>query len=138
MFFIVAAVTAIVGFALEGPVLNDARYIVGRGDDARVIWGGFFELITALSVIGTSVSLFPVVRKQNEGIALGYVAGRVVEGVAIIVGIMSLLTVVKLRQEFIGATGADVATLVTVGKSLVALHDWTFLSAPTLHWAPTR
>lgn len=136
MFFIVAAVTAIVGFALEGPVLNDARYIVGRGDDARVIWGGFFELITALSVIGTSVTLFPVVRKQNEGIALGYVAGRVVEGVAIIVGIMSLLTVVKLRQEFIGATGADVATLVTVGKSLVALHDWTFLFGPNLALGP--
>lgn len=132
VFFIVAAVTAIIGFALEGPVLNDPRYIVGSGDDVRVILGGFFEVILALSVIGTSVTLFPVVRRQNESIALGYVAGRVVEGIVIVVGIISLLTVVRLRQGFAGDPGADGASLVIAGKSLVALHDWTFLFGPNL------
>jgi len=67
VFFIVAAVAAIVGFALEGPVLNDPRYIVGvSGNDTRVILGGFFEVILALSVIGTSVTLFPVVKKAER------------------------------------------------------------------------
>ena len=132
VFFIVAAVAAIIGFALEGPVLNDPRYIVGSGSDARVILGGFFEVILALSVIGTSVTLFPIVKRQNEAIALGYVAGRVVEGLVIVVGIISLLTVVRLRQEFAGAAGAEAASLVNIGKSLVALHDWTFLFGPNL------
>jgi hypothetical protein len=133
VFFIVAAAAAIVGLALEGPVLNDPRYIVSAtGDDARVIAGAFFEVILAISVVGTAVTLFPIVKRQNEGIALGYVAGRVVEAVVIVIGIISLLTVVRMRQGFAGATGADATTLVTVGKTLVAIHDWTFLFGPSL------
>jgi uncharacterized protein DUF4386 len=133
VFFIVAAAAAIIGLALESPVLNDSRYIVaGSGDDPRVILGGFFEVILAISVIGTAVTLFPIIKKQNESIALAYVAGRVVEAVVIVVGIISLLSVVKLRQDFAGATDADTGSLVTVGKSLVVIHNWTFLFGPSL------
>jgi len=133
VFFIVAAVAAIIGLGLEGPVLNNPNYIVaGSGDDTRVILGAFFEVILAISVIGTAVTLFPIVRRQNEGVALGYVAGRVVEAVVIVVGIISVLTIVRLRQAFAGATGADAASLVFVDKSLVAIHDWTFLFGPSL------
>ncbi len=132
VFFIVAAVAAIVGLALEGPVLTDPRYIVGgSGSDMRVILGAFFEVILAISVIGTGVTLFPIVKRQNEGIALGYVTGRVVEGVVIVVGIISLLSVVRLRQEFAGGTGADAASLVTVAKSLVAIHDCSDPASPS-------
>lgn len=105
-FFIVAAVAAIVGLALEGPVLNDPRYIVaGSGDDSRVILGAFCEVILAISVIGTAVTLFPIVKRQSEDIALGYVCGRVVEAVVIVVGIISIPSVVRLRQGFAAATG---------------------------------
>ena len=132
VFFIVAAVTAIIGLALEGPVLNDSRYIVGgSGDDTRVVLGAFFEVLLAISVIGTAVTLFPIVRRQNESIALGYVAGRVVEAVVIVVGIMSVLSVVTLRKDFAGSTG-DAASLMVIAKSLVVIHDWTFLFGPSL------
>ena len=137
VFFIVAAVAAIIGLALEGPVLNDPRYIVAAsGDDSRVILGGFFEVILAVSVIGTAVTLFPIVKRQSEGIALGYVAGRVVEAVVIVVGIISVLSVVKLRQSFPGATGADAVSLLDIGKSLVVIHNWTFLFGPNLALGP--
>ena len=137
VFFIVAAVAAIIGLALEGPVLNDPRYIVAAsGDDTRVILGGFFEVILAISVIGTAVTLFPIVKKQSEGVALGYVAGRVVEAVVIVVGIISILSVVRLRQSFAGATGADALSLVAIGKSLVVVHNWTFLFGPNLALGP--
>ena len=133
VFFIVAAVAAIIGLALEGPVLNDSRYIVaGSGADARVILGAFFEVLLAISVIGTAVTLFPIVRRQNESIALGYVAGRVVEAVVIVVGIISVLSVVTLRKDFAGATGVDAASLMVIGKSLVVVHNWTFLFGPSL------
>ena len=133
VFFIVAAVAAIIGLALEGPVLNDSRYIVaGSGADARVILGAFFEVLLAISVIGTAVTLFPIVRRQNESIALGYVAGRVVEAVVIVVGIISVLSVVTLRKDFAGATGLDAASLMVIGKSLVVVHNWTFLFGPSL------
>jgi hypothetical protein len=134
VFFIVAAVAAIIGLALEGPVLNDSRYIVsGSGADDRVILGAFFEVILVISVIGTAVMLFPIVRRQNESIALGYVAGRVVEGVVIVVGIMSVLSVVTLKNDFAGAAGgADTPSLILAGKSLVVIHNWTFLFGPSL------
>jgi hypothetical protein len=112
------------------PVLNDPRYIVGAGADNGVLWGAFLELLLIVANIGTAVVLFPILKRQNEGLALGYVTARIVESVFIAIGILSLLAVVTLRQDFAGAAGADAATLVTVGKSLVAIHDWTFHLGP--------
>jgi Domain of unknown function (DUF4386) len=132
-FFIIAAVAALAGLALYGPVLSDPRYIVtASGGDVRVLLGAFCEVILAIAVIGTAVTLFPVVRRQNEGIALGYVAGRVVEAVVIVAGIISLLSVVTLRQDLAGAAGANGAPLVALGQALVAVHNWTFLFGPGL------
>jgi hypothetical protein len=132
-FFIIAAAAALAGLALYGPVLSDPRYIVtASGGDIRVLLGAFCEVILAVSVIGTAVTLFPVVRRQNEGIALGYVAGRVVEAVVIVTGIISLLSVVTLRQDLAGAAGANATSMVALGQALVAVHGWTFLFGPGL------
>jgi hypothetical protein len=86
------------------------------------------ELLLIIANIGTAVVLYPILKRQNEILALGYVTARIVECVFIAVGILSLLTVVALRQE--AAAGADAGSLVTVGESLVALHDWTRLLGP--------
>jgi hypothetical protein len=134
VFFIAAAVFAIVGLALYHDVLNDPAYVVrSSAADTMVMLGALNEIIVVASVIGTAVTLFPVVRRQSEGIALGYVAGRTVEGVVIAVGIMSLLTVVSLRQ---GHSAGDAASFVTTGKALVALHNWTFLFGPNIALGP--
>ncbi len=133
VFFIVAAVTAVAALALYGPVLNDANYVIAvAGNDTRIFWGAFFEVILAISAIGTAVTLFPIVKKQNESIALGYVAGRITESMIILVGAISLVSVVTLRHDFAGATGANAATLIVVAKSLVVIHNWTFLVGPSL------
>jgi hypothetical protein len=109
-------------------VVDDPRYIVGGGGaDNRVLTGAFLELLLIIANIGTAVVLYPILKRQNEILALGYVTARVMECVFIGVGILSLLTVVTLRQE---AAGADAASLVAVGESLVALHDWTFRLGP--------
>ena len=127
--FLITFVTSIPPFVYNYvPVLDDPRYIVGGGADNRVLTGAFLELILIIANIGTAVVLYPVVKRVNEILALGYVTARVVESVFIAVGLLSLLTVVTLRQE--AAPGADAASLVTVGESLVALHDWTFLLGP--------
>ena len=112
------------------PLLNDPGYIVGAGADNGVLWGALLELLLIIANIGTAVVLFPLLKRQNEGIALGFVTARVIESVFIAVGILSLLAIVTLRQDVAGAVGADAPTLVAVGKSLVALHDWTFLLGP--------
>jgi hypothetical protein len=124
--FIITIVASIPALLLYDPVLNDADYVLGAGADMRIRVGAFLEIVTALANIGTAVALFSVVRRYHEGFALSYVASRVVESTLIIVGLISLLSVMTLRQD--GA--AESASLVVAGQSLVALHDWTFLLGP--------
>lgn len=119
-------------FILYNEVLNNAAYIVGSATDTAVLWGGFLEVINAVACIGTAVVLFPVVKRQSEAAALGFVTARVIEAALIIVGVISLLTVVTLRQDLAGATGVDAASLITTGSALVAIHDWTLLLGPGL------
>jgi hypothetical protein len=125
--FIVTFVSAIGGALLYGPVLTDPGYVIGSGADARVLLGALFEVVLIIANIGTAIALFPILKRQHEGLALSYVAARLMESMLIAVGILSLITVVTLRQQ---APGADAGSLVTAAKALVAIHDWTFLLGP--------
>lgn len=127
--YLVTFITSIPALVLYGPVLNDARYILGPGADTRIFAGAFLEVLLAIAQIGTAVAIFPVVRRQNESVALGFVAARIVESTIVAVGIASLLAVVTMRRDFAGG-GTDAATLVIAGKTLVAIHKWTFLLGP--------
>ena len=128
--YLVTFITSIPALFLYSPVLHHADFIISSGSDTRVFWGALLEVVCALAGIGSAVALFPVVKRQHEGFALGFVTSRVVEAGIIITGVISLLSVVTLRQDVGGATGADKASLVIAGKSLVAIHDWTFLLGP--------
>lgn len=125
--FILTFITSIGGAFAYGPVLTDPHYITGAGADARVFLGAFLELFLIITNIGCAVWLFPLLKRQNERLALGYVAARLVECTFILVGILSVLAVVTLRQH---AGGADAGSLVTAGKSFIALKNWTFLLGP--------
>ena len=127
--FAATFVTSIAGLLLYDPVLNDADYILGDGADTRIQLGALCEILLAITNIGTAVVLWPIVRRQSETLALSYVASRVVESIIIVVGLISLLSVVTLREDFAGA-GADAGSLTVAGESLVAIHDWTFLLGP--------
>jgi Domain of unknown function (DUF4386) len=118
--------------ALYGPVKNHRDWILSSGSHTGVLVGGVLEVIVALAGIGTAVTLYPVVKRQNEGVALGFVTARVLEAAMIFTGVVSLLSLVTLRQDLGGATGANAAALVTVGASHVAVYKWTFLLSQTL------
>jgi hypothetical protein len=126
--FIVTFVVSIpAALVLYTPLLDHTNYIVGSGADTRIAFGAFLEMTLIVANIGTAVVLFPVLKRQDETLALGYVTARVMESVFIAVGLLSVLAVVTLRQD-VGATGGD--SLVIAGRSLVAVHDWTFLLGP--------
>lgn len=130
--YLVTIATSIPALALYGPVLNHPGYVVGSGADSRILWGALLEVVMALAAIGTAVTLFPVLKRQHEAVALGFVTSRVVEAGIIILGVVSLLSVVTLRQDLAGTAGGDPSSAIVAGRSLVAIHDWTFLLGPGL------
>jgi hypothetical protein len=123
--FLVTFVTSIPALALYQPVLDHPiRYIASAGHDNRIFLGALLELLLIIANIGTAVVIFPVVRRQSEELALGYVFARLVECTFILVGIVAVLGVVTLRQEVAG-TGEG-----AVAYTLAAIKDWTFLLGP--------
>jgi hypothetical protein len=113
--------------ALYAPVLGDPGFITGSTPETGVLWGAALELLVVLAIAGTGVVLFPVLRRQNEGVALGFVASRLFEAGVIAVGIISLLSIVTLRQDLGPVVGVQADALAITGRSLVAAHDWSFL-----------
>jgi len=118
--------------ALYGPVKDHRDWILSSGGHTGVLVGGVLEVIVALAGIGTAVTLYPVVKRQNEGLALGFVTSRVLEAGIIFTGVFSLLSLVTVQQNLDGAAGAQAASLVTTGASHVAVYDWTFLLGQSL------
>ena len=101
--------------------LRASNYIVGHGSNTGIIVGAILEMIVALACIGTAVALFPVVKRQNEGVALGFVGARTLEAGAILAGVACILSLVTLQQSGAGTNG-----LVT-GHVLISMYDRIFL-----------
>ncbi|MGZ4366901.1 MAG: DUF4386 domain-containing protein, partial [Gaiellaceae bacterium] len=127
LMLILTFVTSIAGVMAYGPVLSDPNYITSAGADTRVFVGAFLELMLIVTNIGCATVLYPILKRQNEGLAIAYVAARIVECTFILIGLLSVLTVVTLRQT---ATATDAGSILTIGKTLHAIHDWTFLLGP--------
>ena len=111
--------------ALYGPV-RGANYILGAGPDTGALIGALSEIIVALAGMGTAVALFPVLKRQNEGVAMGFIGSRTMEGAALFVCVGCILSVVSLRRA-----GAGPDALVT-SHALVTMYDRMFLLGGSL------
>jgi hypothetical protein len=121
--FIVTFITSIPALWLYQPVLDDpAAYISGGGHDSKIYLGVLLELLLIIANVGTAVVLYPIVRRQNEILSIGYVTARVMESVFIAAGILFVLGIVSLRHDDPSASALAV--------SFAALKDWTFLLGP--------
>jgi len=130
--YLITFAASIPALLLIGPVLNNPDYIVSAGSDGRVVLGCLLDAVNAVACVASAVAVFPVVRRQNESLALGFVTSRMFEAAVIMIGVVSLLAVVTLRQDVAGTPGADQASLVTTGQALVAVRDWTFQFGPNV------
>jgi hypothetical protein len=123
--YIITFITSIAALWFYQPVLDDpVGYIASAGHDNRILLGAVLELLLIIANIGTAVVIFPIVKRQSEDLALGYVTARVFECTFILVGIVAVLGIVTLRQQTAGVGEGSVA------YTLAAIKDWTFLLGP--------
>jgi hypothetical protein len=130
LFYLITFASSIPAVFLLRPVINDSHYILSAGADTQVVWGTVLDLVNALTAVGSAVALYPVMKRQSQSMALGFVSTRMFEAAVVAIGVIALLTVVSLRQP--GATGAEADSLVVTGNALVATYNWVFLIGPNL------
>jgi hypothetical protein len=123
--YLITFVTSIPALALYETVLrHPVSYIAGAGHDKQVLLGALLELLLIIANIGTAVVIFPILRRLSEELALGYVTARLIESTFILVGIVSMLGIITLRNQVAGPSEG------TVAYTLAAIKDWTFLLGP--------
>jgi hypothetical protein len=123
--YLITFVTSIPALALYETVLrHPVAYIAGAGHDTQVLLGALLELLLIIANIGTAVVIVPILRRQSEEGAIGYVTARLVECTFILVGILCMLGIITLRNQVAGPSEG------TVAYTLAAIKDWTFLLGP--------
>ena len=130
--YLITFAASIPAVPLLGPLLNNPSYILTGNADTQIAFGALLDVVNAIACIASAVAVFPVVRRQNESLALGFVTSRVMEAAVIMIGVVSLMAAVTLHQHVAGTPGADPAALQTTGHALVAVRDWTFNFGPNV------
>jgi hypothetical protein len=115
-----------------GGSFSQLEFIPGSLSENTVYAAVILEFLLIVTNIGTAVVLYPIVKRQHEGLALGYVGARIMESAFILVGLMSIISMVSVSQALAGATGAEATALAAQGSSLAATYDWAFLFGPGL------
>jgi hypothetical protein len=127
-------ITATVAVILSGPFigsLDTPDYLVDvAANQDQVLMGMFLQLIWAFAVVGIPVVLFPILKKYDETLALGFFSARIIEGVFSIIFIICELSLLTLSQEYVAAGGRDVAYYQASGILLRAVRDWAFEMGP--------
>ena len=126
--FITATVVSSLYYVILDPILNAPDYLVNvSANKTQVIIGVLFYLIDCAAVVAIPIMLFPIFKKHNEALALGYVSSRIIESVTLIVGHISLLSLLTLSQEYVQAAAPDASHFQALGALLLAVIDWTHL-----------
>ena len=115
-----------------GASWEDMRFVPGSGSETSLYIGAILEFGLILANVATAVVLYPIAKRYSERLALGYVTARIMESAFILIGLVSLISVVSVGDALVGATGAEAAALTAQGNSLVSTYDWAFLFGPGL------
>jgi hypothetical protein len=123
--FIIATVLGVLGRSFSQPILDAADYLISiSANENQVIIGGLLALLAAFACAGIAICLYPILRKYNEGLALGAVGLRLMEGMLYIVGVVCTLSLLTFSQEYVKAGAPDASLFQASGTSLLAVRDW--------------
>lgn len=123
--FIVATVAGLLGSGLTGSIVGAPDYLVQIAANKNlIVVGALLAFVAAAGSAGIAISLYPVLRKYNEGLALGSVGFRLIEGVFYIVGILGLFSLLSLSQEYASAGPQAASIFQVLGSLISAIRVW--------------
>ena len=121
--FLIAMVTSLLGGIWLETILSAPDYLINLSTNKiQVITGVLLELINGIAVVGIAVMMYPIFKKQDEALALGYVAFRIIEAVIIIAAVISPLSLIALSQEYIQAGASEASNFQTLSTSFLAVR----------------
>jgi hypothetical protein len=137
--FIIATVSSIIGtFVFLEPITGDPDYLIKAYENkTQLILGVLIDALNSIAVIVIAAVLYPILKKISEAFAIGYVASRIIESVILIIGHISLFSLLSLSQEFVQTGAQNAAHLLPLGRLLLAVNDWTFLFGPGIAFGIT-
>ena len=115
-----------------GASWKDMHFIPGAGSQTSLHLGAVLEFGVILTNVATAVVLYPIARRVSQRLAIGYVGARIIESAFILVGLMSLVSVVAVMKDTSAASGAQATALATQGNSFVSTYNAAFLFGPGL------
>jgi hypothetical protein len=102
----------------------------GAANSGRVVLGAVFEMILIVANCGTAIMLYPYLKVFNQRLALGYFTFRLLECVAILLGVVSVLSLLTLSHSYTKISSPDNTIYNAIGVIAKAFHDWTFILGP--------
>jgi hypothetical protein len=125
--YMIGILSGMIRYFLLTPILEAPDYLIQvTANENRVIIGTLLFFMNAFMLAGVAIVMYPILRKYNEAISLGFVAARIIEGILIIVAILAILTLLTLSKEFVETGAPDTPYYQTTGDLLLALHDWAY------------
>ena len=123
--FIIGTVAGILSVVLTGPILGNPDYLLKvSAHENQIIAGALFVLIMGFALALVPVMMFPILKKYNEALALGYIVFRgALETVTYIVMAITWLFLLPVSQEYVKAGAPDASYLQTLGAVLLAGHE---------------
>ena len=123
--FIIGTVAGILSVVFTGSILGDPDYLIKiSANENQIIIGALFVLIMGLALAMVPVVMFPIFKKQNEVLALGYVVFRgALETVIYIPTVISWLFLIIVSQEYLKAGAPAASYFQTLGTLLIGVYD---------------
>jgi len=122
--FLIATIILVVGgvFSL---FIHEPDYLTEiSAKESELITGALLEIVSAAAIVGIPIAMFPILKKYNEGLALGYVGTRIFEGLTVFLNTIVLLALLSLSNEYVTATAVDIPYFETAGALLLAVREW--------------
>ena len=122
--FLIATVASVGSYFFFNSIYKPDYLTAVSENQTNIIIGTLIMLTAAASIVGIPIAIYPILKKQNESLALSYVGARFFEGLFFVINIITLLSILSLSHEFVNAISPNLPYFETSGALLLEEFEW--------------